>query len=254
LTIFIVVLLIITVYLLFVLPTQWLKIEHVRHDMGLNKKILQISDLHFDKLRITPGKLRKIIEQECPDYLFLSGDFTREPHYLAKAETYFRMFADSRIPAFAVLGNHDYRLPDVRVLAKLLSRYNIKLLRNESVDLDQFLLIGIDDFNSGNSSIAKSFRGIGSTSKKKLILTHDPTIVVHLKWPFDYLMAGHLHGKQFNLPLFFRFKPKGELTRRGIYKGMHTGEFGPYYISKGIGQAGINARLFVRSEVTVHDL
>jgi uncharacterized protein len=49
-------------------------------------------------------------------------------------------------------------------------------------------------------------------------------------------------------------KPMGELPRRGIYKGLHESEQGTYYISKGIGQTGVNARLLVRSEVTVHEL
>ncbi|GCL70761.1 hypothetical protein PN4B1_06630 [Paenibacillus naphthalenovorans] len=45
-------------YLLFIFPTQWLKVEKVRHSLGLNIKILQISDMHIERLRIRPEQLR----------------------------------------------------------------------------------------------------------------------------------------------------------------------------------------------------
>jgi predicted MPP superfamily phosphohydrolase len=53
---------------------------------------------------------------------------------------------------------------------------------------------------------------------------------------------------------FLVSKNAGDLPRRGIYKGLHNSQYGTYYISKGIGQTGINARFLVRSEITMHYL
>lgn len=240
-------------YLLLIFPTQWLKVERVSRALGLNLKVLQISDMHVERLRIRPKQLEQIIKQERPDYLFLTGDYTKLEASLPRLKRYLNVFQASGIPVYAVLGNHDYQQRKVSKLIKLLQQSGIHLLRNESVRLPGFELIGIDDYDSGKSHIGKAFQA-ANTGRQRIVITHDPNIVLEIKEPFDYLMAGHLHGKQLNLPFFYRIRPMGKLPAMGIYKGLHQGPYGAYYISKGIGQTGVNARLFVRSEVTVHEL
>jgi predicted MPP superfamily phosphohydrolase len=240
-------------YFLFIFPTQWLKIERIRHPLQINKKLLQISDMHVERLRIGPQKLLKVIEKEKPDLILFTGDFTKRKKSLPKLALYLKSIAICRIPAYAVLGNHDYQQPDVKKLIELLRWHNIYVLRNESVNVGDFVLIGIDDYDSGKSDIHKAYR-TADPDKKKVIMTHDPNIVLDLKKKYDYLVSGHLHGKQFNLPFFFKWKDAGPLPAMGIYKGLHRNRYGTYYISKGIGQTGINARLFVRSEITIHEL
>lgn len=240
-------------YLLFIFPTQWLKVERVSHSLGLNIKVLQISDMHIERLRIRPEQLRKVIQQEQPDYLFLTGDYTKLEAYLPLLKRYLYQIQASGIPIYAVLGNHDYQQHNVGKLIKLLQQSGIHLLRNESVRLPGFELIGIDDYDSGKSHIGKSFHGT-DTSQPRIVITHDPNIVLEIQERFDYLMAGHLHGKQMNLPFFYRIRPMGKLPAMGVYKGLHRGPYGTYYISKGIGQTGLNIRFLVRSEVTIHEL
>ncbi|KRF35928.1 metallophosphoesterase [Paenibacillus sp. Soil787] len=244
-------LLILLFYISFILPTQWLKIERIKYPLDLKLKILQISDLHVERLRISPSKITTLINREKPNYIFVTGDFTRRRSSLPKLEKYLRALAICNIPIYCVLGNHDYKQKKVRDLIKLLKKYGLHLLRNKSVHLDQFELIGIDDFNSGKSNIETSFQTVDH-SRTKVVITHDPNIVLNLNKHYDYLMAGHLHGKQFNIPFLFRFKDAGKLPRMGIYKGLHKNQFGTYYISKGLGQTGINLRFLVRSEVTIH--
>ncbi|CAM4114117.1 metallophosphoesterase [Paenibacillus alkaliterrae] len=240
-------------YVLFIFPTQWLKIERVHHPLGLNKRIMQISDLHVDKLRVSARRIRLALEDAQPDYIFLTGDYTYDERYLPRVAHYFKAIADYGLPVYAVLGNHDYDLPRLQRLLDLFKVYHIHVLRNESVQLDDFQLVGIDNDSTRHSRIEPSFEGVNG-EKPIIVITHDPNVLLRIKRPFDFLMAGHLHGKQMNVPFFFVFKPKGPLAAKGIYKGLHFGEQGPYYISKGIGQAGINARFMVRSEITIHEL
>lgn len=240
-------------YMLFILPTQWLKIEHVRHPLGLNKRILQISDIHADMLRVTAGRLKRAIEANKPDYIFLTGDYTYKLYYLPRLAHYFKTIAAFGIPVYAVLGNHDYELPRLQRLLDLFKAYGIHVLRNEAVALADFQLVGIDDYGTKHSNLRSSFAGV-NREKPVVVITHDPNVLLHIKRPFHYLMAGHFHGKQMNVPFFFKLKPKGPLSAKGIYKGLHKDELGTYYISKGMGQAGVNARFMVRSEITVHDL
>lgn len=242
-----------SIYLLFILPTQWLKIERVSVNIGLNMKILQLSDLHVERLRINSKRVKILIEQEKPDYIFITGDFTKHPHYLSKLQSYLKVIRHSGIPCYSVLGNHDYQQPKVRKLIGLIENYGIPVLRNESLDLGRFQLIGIDDMDSGKSNIKLAYSKVASGTPV-LIITHDPNLVLRLNRRFDYLMAGHLHGKQFNVPFFYSFRPMGPLPAMGIHKGLHKTNFGLYYISKGMGQTACNARFMVRSEVTIHSL
>lgn len=238
----------------FILPTRWLKLEQVSHHLGLNKKILQISDIHVEMLRISPKRMERAIRETAPDVIVLTGDFTRKLRFLPRLEPYFKAIASFGAPVYAVLGNHDYRLDgSLFRLAELLHRYGIRLLRNASVQLPDCTLVGIDDYGTGHSRPQKAFRNVAGKTPV-IVITHDPNIVPYIRRSYDYLMAGHLHGKQFNIPFFFKLKPKGELPSKGIYKGLHRFGQGYFYISKGIGQAGINARFMVRSEMTLHHL
>lgn len=243
------------IYVLFIVPSKWLKIERVSHSLGLGVRIMQISDLHVDMLRISSFRIREIITQFRPDYIFLTGDYTYKASFLPKLKQYLSVIESSGIPTYAVLGNHDHDLPSLKQLRNLFREHNVTLMQNTAQELEKFWLVGIDNHSTGHSRIDKSFRKLPHPlNKPVIVITHDPNIVLAIRRSYNYLMAGHLHGKQLNIPLFYKIKPKGPLPAQGIYKGLHTHTQGTYYISKGIGQAGVNARFMVRSEVTLHDL
>lgn len=245
----------ISFFLFLILPTKWLKIEKINYNIGLNKKILQISDLHMEKLRISPEQLRKVIKKEKPDYIFYTGDYMDREYSFDKLNHYFKELAKEEIVSYAVLGNHDYYLKEenTKKLVDILKKNNVKVLRNENVELDNFTIIGIDDYGSEMHEIEKSFENL-MDKNKKIVITHDPNVVEEIKVNYHYLMSGHLHGKQINVPFLFRFKDMGSIPNNGVWKGLNHTEYGPYYISKGIGQSKFNIRFMVRSEVTIHYL
>lgn len=243
------------IYFFLIFPTQWLKVERVRYSCGIGIRVLQISDLHVEKLRISPERLTRLIKKEAPDYIFLTGDFTRKYRHLSKVQRYAHAIVKPGIPVFAVLGNHDHSLDFTALnqLIRILESAGIQVLSNRSILVDNLQIVGIDDFGSKKSKVDKAFATI-DPSKPILVITHDPNLVLSINRKYTYLMAGHFHGMQFNVPFLFQFIDKGKLAKGGIYKGMHSGTHGKFYISKGIGQAGINARFLIRSEVTLHEL
>jgi predicted MPP superfamily phosphohydrolase len=174
---------------------------------------------------------------------------------LPKVARYAQAITSIGIPVFAVLGNHDHRLkPDMlNRLIRILEKEGIKVLNNRVYIGETFQIVGIDDLSSKKSRIDKSFRNV-DPRKPTIVITHDPNTVLHIKHDYTYLMAGHFHGMQFKIPFLYRFLNKGMLVDKGIIKGLHAGNSGTFYISKGIGQAGINARFLIRSEVTLHEL
>lgn len=240
-------------YALFILPTKWVKLEKYDHSFGINKKILQISDFHMERLRVKPEQIKAVIEEEKPDYIFMTGDYLDKETSLSKLETYFHMIRETGIETYAVLGNHDYYLEDTTGLIQLMKRYHIHIMQNESKEFENFTLIGIDDYYTKHHDEEKSFKMIND-EKPIIVLQHDPNMILEIEHSFDLLLSGHLHGKQINIPFLFWMKPMGILPRKGIYKGLHSSEKGNYYISKGLGQSGINIRFLVRSELTIHNL
>ena len=235
-----------------VLPTRWLKVERVDWQLGLRRTILQVSDLHVERNRVSPERLASICRSERPDYICLTGDYVDSERAIVRLLPYLGALQASDVPMYAVLGNHDYKLRGrIGALISCLEKHGVTVLRNEAVVLDGFNLVGIDDYQTRRSDERAAYRNVRE-GLPVIVMTHDPTFVLAARRPFDALMAGHLHGKQFQLPFFYYLKPMGPLAKRGIYAGMHRVEAGPYYISKGVGQSGINLRFLVRSEVTVH--
>lgn len=237
-------------YLTSVLPTQWLKVERVTTPLQTGLKMLQISDLHVERNRIHPRRLQALIDDEKPDMICLTGDFLDFHSSLILLVPFLKMMASSKIPVYAVLGNHDYNLKQPKALQSLLREFNVVVLNNETIVLDHINLVGIDDFRTGHSD-EKAFDAIDPT-KPTVVMTHDPTITLFMQHSFDYLFAGHLHGKQFAIPFLFKLTDMGPLASSGVYQGIHQSDKGLFYISKGIGQSGINFRFLVRSEVTIH--
>lgn len=254
------------IYFAFIFPTQWVHVARIRVPLGLGKRIVQVSDLHVEKLRVSPERLRRLVEREKPDYLFLTGDYTERLRHVPKVEVYLRELLQLGVPMYAVFGNHDYRLKkDVAVLFELFERLQIPVLRNESVELDGFTLVGIDDLDFRLARPKEAFRGVGiggddagggdaAAGRRIVVIAHNPNVTLKIRHRYDYLMSGHFHGKQFRVPFLFYIKRKGPLPLQGIYKGLHRDGQGVFYISNGIGQANLNARFLIRSELTVHDL
>lgn len=254
-TVSILLLLAVLIYFFLIFPTQWLKVEHVQHSLGLGIRVLQISDLHVERLRVSPSKLKRLIQEEKPDYIFLTGDYTEKAKYLIKVKQYAKAISSMGVPVFAVLGNHDHRLrpKELKQLIHILNSEGIHVLINQAFVSLKFQIVGIDDLSSRKSNVKRSFASV-DPKKPIIVLAHDPNTVLHIKHNYQYLMSGHFHGMQFKVPFLYRFLKKGKLAADGVIKGLHRETHGPYYISQGIGQAGLNARFLIRSEVTMHEL
>lgn len=233
-------------------PTKWLRVERVLLPLGAHLKVLQISDIHIERNRIAPRRILQVIQDEQPDIICLTGDFLDFHSSFVLLVPFLKMIRATQVKTYAVLGNHDYRLAKPELLKTLLGEFGIRLLVNETEFVGGVNLVGIDDFQKGHpdESILADVKG----DSPIVVMTHDPTITLYMSHRFDYLIAGHLHGKQFNLPYVFYLMDMGPLAKSGVYQGMHHSRNGTFYISKGVGQSGVNLRFLVRSEVTVHEL
>jgi predicted MPP superfamily phosphohydrolase len=234
-------------------PTKTKKSPHVN--------VLQLSDLHLENISISPEELYNRLKDEKIDLIAITGDFLDRKRSIPKLHRY--MESLSRLNAtygmYAVLGNHDYVLSPkyLEELKQTLSSYGCKVLLNEHETIDingsHVEIIGIDDFSTDRSELTKTFAGI--KDGYRLILTHDPNIVLHMKnYRFDYLMSGHFHGGQIHWPKPYHLVKMGRLVKMNMVKGLHSHHGKNFYISEGLGQTGVNIRIGSRPEITMHRL
>lgn len=224
--------------------------------------ILQISDMHLEKISVSPEQLYNTLAGEKIDLIALTGDYLDKKRSIPKLIPYIKVFnrLNPRYGIFAVFGNHDYKLnqKDFELLRNTLELHGCKTLQNENetilVDGKLVNIIGIDDLHSKRSNLQTSYSGV--KDGYHLVLTHDPNIVLNMKdWKFDYLLSGHFHGGQIYWPKPYHLAKLGRtMMQMNMIKGLHYYEEKPFYISEGLGQTSINIRLGSRPEITLHQL
>lgn len=224
--------------------------------------ILQISDMHLEKISVSPENLFNKLAGEKIDLIALTGDFLDKKRSIPKLIPYLKVFnrLNPRYGIYAVFGNHDYKLnqKDFELLKNTLEHHGCKTLQNENETIiveDKLVhIIGIDDLHSKRSNLQTSYSGI--EDGYHLVLTHDPNIVLNMKdWYYDYLLSGHFHGGQIYWPKPYHLAKLGRtMMQMNMIKGLHYYEEKPFYISEGLGQTSINIRLGSRPEITLHQL
>lgn len=225
-------------------------------------QILHLSDLHMENLSIRPERIVAEMKEQSVDLIAITGDLLDRVKNIPLAVQFVEQLQtiNPRLGTYVVFGNHDYLLrPNKLALLKAeLERIGCHVLRNQSVTVDhdghRLHIIGIDNFSTRHSDLKKSFRHV-SDDGLRLILTHDPNIVLTMKpYDYDYLLCGHFHGGQIHWPKPYHLVKMGKMARMNIIKGLHYYEGRPFYISEGLGQTGLNVRLRSRPEITLHTL
>jgi len=250
------------------------EVTHVRFSKGKNGlKILQISDIHINMLRVSAEKVASVIERENPDMVVMTGDYIQRPSDIP----HFLDFIDkinSRHHIYACLGNHDYLafLKDkagLEVFLHQLEEHRVTVLENKSVAFEKggrtYELLGIGDIrykaddiekalNSADNLIPRGNNRHKGSHTVKIALAHNPDAV--LKFPrgaVDYLLCGHFHGGQIWAPFDFEFRilRDEKLCRMGIKRGLHKVNNINLYINRGLGNVCVPLRFMSRPEITI---
>ncbi|MBF2016380.1 MAG: metallophosphoesterase [Rivularia sp. T60_A2020_040] len=246
----------------------------------IGTRIVQLSDLHYDGLRLSSEMLEQAIitsNEAEPDLVVLTGDYiTDDPAPIYKLVKKLKHL-QSRLGIYAVLGNHDicYRNAKKEVTAALTS-IDIKVLWNEiAYPLGKKLpLVGLADYWSKEFNPASVMNQLDDATPR-IVLSHNPdTAQILKKWRVDLQLSGHTHGGQIVLPdigplviyykKLIRSVPK-EVRRfipflRSDYikvlrhwewaQGYHLVGKNQLYVNRGLGTY-LPGRLFCPPEVTV---
>jgi uncharacterized protein len=222
-----------------------------------NIKIVQVSDLHLQKVNYQLRQLAEGLNSLKPDLIAITGDAIDKAGNLIVLNEFLGLL-HREIKKVAILGNWEYwGEVNTDSLKRMYSKHNCDLLvnsskkyifRNKSVSVT-----GVDDFVGGNADIEAALKEY-SPSDYHVILNHCPeysdTIsqLVPGDTRVDVILSGHTHGGQINLFGFVPFKPQGS----GKYlKGWYTTGNRRLYVSKGIGTSIFPARFMSRAEIAV---
>ena len=217
-------------------------------------KIAMVSDLHLGNIvgRRHLRRLAKLVEEMRPDLIVFAGDILDddiEPFIRNNmSEELARLKAPLGI--YAVLGNHEYYGGHIAEHARQMDRLGIRLLRDETVLVDDaFYIVGRKDrtAESADPDKRKDFKTLLSgldLSRPVIVLDHQPNqFGIAAAAGVDVLLCGHTHRGQF-APNHWITRRVFELDWGYMRKGnMHV------VVSSGFGTWGPPIRLASRCEL-----
>lgn len=201
----------------------------------------QISDVHVGSRsgRFLQRVVAKVNASK-PDYVLITGDLI-DFRDITVAEL--SSLGDLDAPVYLVIGNHE-RYVDLAAICKRLSSLGVHVLRNESVNMGEFQLLGIDD-NESKSQVYRVLDQLEAEPDKfRILLYHRPDGAVDAaQWGVDLMLCGHTHNGQ--------IVPFNLLVRRFFSRicGLYTVEQLHLYVSAGTGTWGPTLRLGSRCEI-----
>lgn len=227
--------------------------------------IVHISDLHNKTFGLRQTRLLNKIKAIHPDIIVITGDLVDgAPHHHAAV---FLQKASSICPIYFVRGNHESIAGNFPVLKQTLSKCNVHLLVNRSVDVTKdgytYRISGLDDpiFHIKGKKYAGYIKKTldemldkpKSTQKRadfQILLSHHPELFsLYSRYPFDLVLCGHAHGGQVRLPFTDGLYAPNQGILPKYTSGAHTKNNTTEIISRGLGNSSFPLRLFNFPEI-----
>ncbi len=221
-------------------------------------RILHITDLHLHPGPQAVWQIPALVASTPHDLLCYTGDFIDSDDDLARLALFLDRMPRTA-PAYAVLGNHDYRpyghangSNDVAKLRKILNSAGVTILTNQARPLyDGGLYIaGVDDPATDRDDPNRALASV-SPDACSVLLAHSPDVMLRLgEHRPDVILAGHTHGGQIRLPFLGALLTQSRLPRR-LIMGLHEHEAVQLFVSRGVGYSVQDLRLGCPPEVAL---
>ena len=229
----------------------------------VGKTLMQISDIHignrFDYHFIINSF--KKAKEFSPDFVVYTGDYVstyKDEVQYDKLEETLNNIVKGKIATIGILGNHDYgrnwsQNEVADKVSEMLIRNGIKLLRNESTEVNGINFIGFDDFWGLNFNPKKTMISFDK-SKANIVLCHNPDVCDLDVWGEynSWILSGHTHGGQVKPP--FLSPPMLPVKNKKYSAGQYElSNDRILYINRALGHLW-QVRFNVRPEITIFEL
>ena len=220
-------------------------------------KIALLADLHIGLFSGHQQQLKKIVEkvnEQNPDIVVVSGDWTYEPENSLINEL--AILKEIKAPVYSVNGNHDEQYPGPPIqalLAQALEENHVMDIEGKVVEFDDFRLIGIGDLWAGKADMR--FMPELPQDKPWIILSHNPDtvdMVPVLKYR-PLMLSGHTHGGQVELPWLTDYVMK-KVSILGHKKGLYHHQNADVFVTVGTGMVGVPFRFRVPPTIDIIEL
>src|SRR5690554_2710146 len=232
-------------------------------------RVLHLSDLHLRGVGRRERRALAAARRLEPDLICLTGDLAETDPGLEALEGWARRLV-AVAPVFAVLGDHDFRLPPARRadLERSLRRAGVHLLRNRSSWVSgpgwRVWVVGVDDAGMGVADLARAMAGDAAWAAQngvplqgeevRLLLTHRPGLAEEAAARgFHLVLAGDTHGGQVNLPwlgpLAASFRERSPYVT-GLYRLGRAW----IHVSRGLGWSHLPVRFRCRPQIALLEI
>ncbi len=222
-------------------------------------KVAHLSDLHIKGIGSKEKKILKILGEEKPDLILITGDSTRFGGPYAPVMAFFDQLRPS-LGTYAVLGNTEYSNENGSCIfcheeksRSLKKKPNPVVLRNSSVAVRingrVVNIIGVDDPVTKKSDLRAAVQKIDEEAPS-ILLAHSPEVFEEASgFKIDLLLCGHTHGGQIFLTKYFRkiFPLDASLE---FIEGFFQKGKALMYVNRGIGTSYLPFRLGIKPEIT----
>lgn len=221
-------------------------------DSWNGKRALFFADTHYGNLHTEKSakRLAKLINENKPEIVFISGDFFDGP--MKDFDIFTSEFANLKIPKgiYFVNGNHeDYAGKEKTNKSLIQNGFNI--IDQQIVVLDGLQIIGIPYTTSSDSEIDKeSTKNVFTMNQfdpslPSVVLKHVPVGVESLlEFKPDFVFFGHTHKGQ-----MWPFSILVKKIYKEHYYGLIQKDSTLFYTTSGVGGWGPPQRIGTKSEV-----
>lgn len=219
-----------------------------------NFKIAQVSDLHNRKLG---DRLIKIIQNESPDIIVVTGDLVDSSHTDFDTAMEFIDSAMKIAPVYYVTGNHEAWLNNFEDLEKRLTDSGVHMLDNNCQWLTKgdakINIAGVKDPDFIERTSLDGIQGAIVTESLKpllnneyynIVLSHRPELFEeYVNMQADLVLTGHAHGGQVRIPFVGGLIAPNQGLFPHYTEGVYSKDSTDMVVSRGLGNSVIPVRV-----------
>lgn len=229
-------------------------------------KIVHLSDLHNTEFGKDNEKLLKIIKEQKPDAVFVTGDSI--DGFYTNIQIPINLFKETLkiCDVYLVVGNHESRV-NINVYNEFidaLTEIGVIVLKDSSAyikkDEEKIQVIGLKDAseykadynNDYGDKITEAINNLDDKNTFSILLSHHPELFPEYKnTEVDLVFSGHAHGGQFRLPFI-----GGIIApEQGLFPEFDAGVFNKnnttMVVSRGLGNSIVPVRINNSPEIVV---